>query len=64
MPTDQSHIVAFLGTLSGLGVLGILAFVYIWRTTKPRTEQRAFEFTSPRPKGANKEIQRPPMARV
>ena len=29
MPTDQSHMVAFLGTLSGIGVLGVLAFVYI-----------------------------------
>lgn len=55
MPTDQSHMAAFLGTLSGIGVLGVLAFVYIWRTTKPRTEQRTFDFP-PKPKSTPREM--------
>lgn len=67
MPTDQAHIIAFLAALSGIALLGVGAFAYIWRTTpkrRPRTEQWAFDFPPQPPKPASTKVQTPPMAGV
>jgi uncharacterized membrane protein YpjA len=64
MPTDQSHIIAFLAALFAIALLGTVAFAYIWFTTrKPRTDQGAFDFAPRPPKSASTEI-KPPLARV
>ena len=44
MPTDLSHMVAFGVTMLVIGLIGVGAFVYIWATTKPRKDQRSFDF--------------------
>ena len=66
MPTDQSHIIAFLEALIAIALLGSAGFAYIWFTTrKPRTKQTAFDFVSESPKSASKETPKArPMARV
>lgn len=64
MPTDQMHVIAFLVTLGVIGLLGVLAFAYIWiSTSKPHTEPGKLDLPQQPSKEISREPKAPPLAR-
>jgi hypothetical protein len=55
MPTDQAHLIAFVGTLAGYALASIGFYVYVVRTTpkrRPGMKQLAFDLTARPPEAA------------